>query len=116
MNNANPIDEVASVNFVVKLKKWTSYEFTTYTDVPLNDEDEFTYDMFRLFIYPEGKMEVCEANTENFDVLQDFAHRFNLEAIKKICESADVEDVTDTYIESYQKRKRMGEDVDDYLE
>ena len=115
MKLANLTSEVANVNFVVKLNKWVSYEFTTYKGISQYEDDEFTYDTFRLFIYPDGKMEVCEANTENFDVLKDYSHRFNLEAIKKICESADVEDVTDTYIESYQKRKRMGEDVDEHL-
>lgn len=105
------IKAVLRVNFVVRVTGYTTYEFTTDPVVFIEDGDYET-DLFRLFINDDGRLEVMVANDGDYDIHDDVSDFFDLEAIKKACESApNVEDATNEYIEHYKRRKNSGEEV-----
>lgn len=111
-NMKNLINTITRVNFVARLADYTTYEFVA--EEVYVEEADYDADLFRLFINhnDNDKLEVMVGNDSDYDIHEDVSEFFDLEAIKSICESTpDVEDITDEYIKSYQKRKNSGEDV-----
>ena len=97
------------MSWVVKTNDYTTYEFVTEEDLYIEEAD-FETELFRLFINNNGTLEVFVANSEDYDIHEDVTEQFDVEAIKNICENADVEDVTEKYNAHYEKRKANGEE------
>ena len=104
------IKAVLRVNYVVRVKEYTTYEFTA--PLVYIEDGDYETDLFCLKIKDVGSLEVRVANDSDFDIHDEVSKFFDLEAIKRACESAQsVEDATNEYIEHYKRRKNSGEDV-----
>lgn len=107
--------DVAFINFVVRLKKYTTFEFRTIEDVYIDGPDS-EFDLFRLFIWEDGSTEILVANSEDFDIHEDVSYLFDEEDIRDFCLESDVSDCTEEYIEHYKERAEYEEiDVSDLI-
>ena len=102
------IAKVSEVSWVVKTNDHTTYEFTTEEGLYVEEAD-FETELFRLFVNNGGTLEVFVANDEDYDIHEDVTDLFDVEAIKNVCETANVEDVTGKYNAHYKERKENGE-------
>lgn len=103
-------ESIDDVNFVVKLKKYITYEFETKDPIYVQ-EAETDCSLFRLFINEDGTREIMVANDDDFDIHEDVTHLFDVDSIAFECLSSNTFDCTDSYIEHYQERIESGEDL-----
>jgi hypothetical protein len=112
MNQLLTRNEVSSINFVVRLKKYTTFEFETKNDVYV-DETESEFSLFRLFIWANGHTEIMVANSEDYDIHEDVSYAFDLDDIEAYCLENSIKmcDFTTEYIQHYKEREER-EDID----
>jgi hypothetical protein len=103
-------EDVATINFVVRLKKYTTFEFETKDSVYI-DESQSEFSLFRLFIWEDGRTEILVANSEDYDIHEDASYLFDEEDIKGYFLESNVCDFTKEYIEHYTERTEV-EDID----
>lgn len=111
-NNLLSSKDILNVGWKVKMPDFTTFEFTTNEDVE-SDED-YEFDLMRLFLNKDGTSYICIANTEDYDVHEEVTNKFDVDNIVEylLSQISDIEDVTKMYIEHYAERKANGEDLD----
>jgi hypothetical protein len=95
------IKEIAHVNFVAEVEEMLTFEFVTVEDVWLA-EPEMETDLFRLFIWKDGRKEIFEAHSEDYDVFDEYTHLFDVEAIHQACEKEAKEKILENHTEEFE--------------
>jgi hypothetical protein len=99
-NEKELVREVSHVNWVAETPEFITYEFITCDDVWI-EEPQTETDIFRLFLWKDGKREVMVANYEDYDIMEDVTELFDVDAIQESCENADKADFTEDYMKYY---------------
>lgn len=92
--------------------QWVAYEeeFTTFEfSGPILHQDGNTFDLFRLFLWKDGKEEIMVANREDYDIHEDMTAFLPLDKIVAACLASepDVDDATEDYKKHYAERSEV---------
>jgi hypothetical protein len=104
-------NEISHFNWVVHTPKYDTWEFVTCNDIWI-DESDMETDLFRLFIWKDGRVEVMVANTQDYDIHEDASYLFDLDAIEAAAKAStpDIDDATQEYINHYKVYVFKGRD------
>lgn len=96
------VKEISHVNFVAEVDELLTFEFVTVEDVWLA-ESEMETDLFRLFLWKDGRKEIYEANSEDYDVHDEVTDLFDVEAIHEACAKEVEEKILDDHSDEFEQ-------------